>query len=264
MSETTQNKVAVITGGATGIGKQVALKLASHGVNIVLAGRNKETGDKAAAEIAATGANVLFVQADVSSEKAVADLLRTAANKFGRIDYLFNNAGIEGAMGPLELNTEEIVDDVLAINVKGAFLCMRHAIPYMAENGGGVIVNTGSFVGTVAPHGTGVMYGASKAAVLSMTQSVAAAVAEQHIGVFAVCPWVTDTPMIDRLTGFQPEAKAGFGAAMNPSGKIALPEDIADAVVDIFTGKNTSINSGDAILADSGGRLNKVVPMSFV
>ena len=259
----TQNKVAIITGGATGIGKEVAIKLAGMGVNLVLAGRNKELGESAAAEISARGAQVIFVQTDVSSEKAVINLVDSALDKFGRIDYLFNNAGIEGAMGPMSINTEEVVDDVLSINVKGVFLCLKHVIPHMADHGGGIIVNTASFVGTIIPFGTAVIYGASKAAVLSMTQSAAAGFAEQNINVFAVCPWVTDTPMIDRLTGFQPEAKAGFGAGINPSGKIALPEDIANAVADIFSGKNADIKSGEAILVDRGGLLNKLIPMSF-
>jgi len=263
MSETTQNKVAIITGGATGIGKQVAAKLASQGINLVLAGRNKQKGDAAAAELAGSGTKVIFVQTDVSRESDVINLVEAAIGRFGRIDYLFNNAGVEGAMGPIEVNTEQVVDEVLAANVKGVFLCTKHAIPSMIKQQGGIIVNTASFVGTVIPFGTAIIYGASKAAVLSMTQSTAAGFAEQNISVFAVCPWVTDTPMIDRLTGFQPEAKAGFAASINPSGKIALPEDIAAAVADIFSGKNKTIKSGEAILVDRGGLINKIVPMGI-
>jgi len=263
MGETTQNKVAIITGGATGIGRQVATKLASLGINIVLAGRNKQSGDAAAAEIAGGGAKVIFVQTDVSRESDVINLVEATISRFGRIDYLFNNAGVEGAMGPIEINTEQVVDEVLAANVKGVFLCTKHVIPGMIKQHGGIIVNVSSFVGTIIPFGTAIIYGASKAAVLSMTQSTAAGFAEQNINVFAVCPWVTDTPMIDRLTGFQPEAKAGFGGSINPSGTIALPEDIAAAVADIFSGENKTIKSGEAILVDRGGSINKIVPMGI-
>lgn len=255
-----ETKVAVITGGSTGIGKEVALQLAKDGVIVVIAGRNKERGESATAELVNAGAQALFVQIDVGVEQQVKNLVDQAMASFGRIDYLFNNAGTEGIMGSLDQNTEEIIDEVLSSNIKGVLLCIKHVFPVMMNQGGGVIINTASFVGTTMPLPVAVVYGASKAAVLSITRSVAVAGAEKNVQVYAVCPWVTDTPMVDRLTGHQAEAKAGFGASINPSGKIATTADIADATVSLFTGQ-TVAQSGDAILVDSGGVISKIIPM---
>jgi NAD(P)-dependent dehydrogenase (short-subunit alcohol dehydrogenase family) len=257
MSSTTGVKVAVITGGSTGIGKAVAFKLAGRGIAVVIAGRDKERGDTVATELAATGAKALFVQTNVSSEQEVQNLVEQAITTYGRIDYLFNNAGTEGAMGPLDMNTEEIIDEVLASNIKGVLLSIKHVMPVMVKQGSGVIINTASFVGTIIPFPVAVVYGASKAAVLSITRSVAASCAGQDIQVFAICPWVTDTPMIDRLTGFQPGAKDGFAGNINPSGKIATTDDIATVVAALFT-KEKALESGEAILIDSGGSTNKI------
>jgi NAD(P)-dependent dehydrogenase (short-subunit alcohol dehydrogenase family) len=260
MSNPTNKKVAIITGGATGIGKAVAGMLAAKGVQVVIAGRNKERGEAAAAE---TGAQTVFFKTDVSSEQDVKNLVDYTIANFGRVDYLFNNAGVEGAMGPIEINTEAILDEVLAINVKGVFLGIKHVAPIMVKQGGGIIINTASFVGTTMPIPVAVMYGASKAAVLSITRSAAAAYADQNIQLYAVCPWVTDTPMVDRLTGGDPAAKGGFARSINPSGKITGTADIAHAVTALFT-EPTALTSGDAILVDFGGAVNKVVPMSVV
>ena len=253
-------KVAVITGGATGIGRAVAAQLSSQGVRVVLAGRNTERGNSAAQALAEGGQEVKYIRTDVTRESDVQALVQQAVDTYGGIDYLFNNAGVEGALGPMDANTETGVDEVLTTNVKGVFLCMKHAIPRMAERGGGIVINTASFVGTTVPFPDGVLYGATKAAVLSMTRSVAAGCAEQNVRVFAVCPWITDTPMVDRLTGHQAEAKAQFGG-INPSGRIATPQDIAGVVLSIFR-DGANLESGDAVLVDSGGTTQKIRPMS--
>jgi NAD(P)-dependent dehydrogenase (short-subunit alcohol dehydrogenase family) len=256
-----ETKVAVITGGSTGIGKEVAMQLAKDGVAVIVAGRNKERGESAVAELVNAGAQALFVQTDVGVEQQVKNLADQAMASFGRIDFLFNNAGTEGIMGTLDQNTEEVIDEVLSSNIKGVVLCIKHVLPVMMNQGRGVIINTASFVGTTMPLPVAVVYGASKAAVLSITRSVAVSGAEKNVQVFAVCPWFTDTPMADRLTGHQAEAKAGFGASINPSGKIATTVDIAGVVVSLFTGK-IMLKSGDAVLVDSKGAMNKIIPMA--
>ena len=212
-------KVVVVTGGSSGIGKVTALELASRAAKVVIAGRNSARGDSAARMITDAGGEAIFVQADVRHESQVAALFERAISTFGSLDGLFNNAGIEGVLGPITESPEAVCEDVLSINIKGVFLCIKHAIPPMLEHGGGAIVNTASFVGTVVPFPAGVVYGASKAAVLSMTASVAVAFGDQGIRVYAVCPWMTDTPMANRLAGHQAEAKAQF-AKLNPSGTI--------------------------------------------
>lgn len=145
---------------------------------------------------------------------------------------------------------------MLAVNIRGVFLGMKHAIPVMIPQGGGTIVNTSSFVGVAVPIPDSIPYGATKAAVLSMTTATAAAFADRGIRVYAVCPWVTDTPMIDRGAGNQPEVK-GQLAKLNPSGQIAMPTDVANIVAAMFAG-TSGYESGDAVLVDRGGATQKV------
>ncbi|MGB3905348.1 MAG: glucose 1-dehydrogenase [Anaerolineae bacterium] len=249
-------KVVVVTGGSSGIGKATALELASKGAKVVIAGRNSERGDSAARMITSAGGEAIFVQTNVRYESEVVALFERAVSTFGSLYGLFNNAGIEGALGSIIECPEAVCEDVLSINIKGVFLCIKHAIPAMLEHGGGAIVNTASFVGTTVPFPDGAVYGASKAAVLSMTASVAAGFADQGIRVYAVCPWMTDTPMANRLTGGQGEAKAQF-AKLNPSGKLVKPEDVAGVVVSMLADA-PEYNSGEAVLVDSGGHTQKV------
>jgi NAD(P)-dependent dehydrogenase (short-subunit alcohol dehydrogenase family) len=208
------------------------------------------------------GGEAIFIQTDVQSEPEIRSLFQRSVNTFGGIDYLFNNAGVEGVLAPITECPESACDEVLNTNIKGVFLCMKHVIPAMLERGGGAIVNTASFVGTAVPFPDAVAYGASKAAVLSMTSSVAAGFGDQGIRVYAVCPWITDTPMIDRLTGYQSEAKTQF-ASVNPSGRIAAPEDVAGVAVAMLAGA-PEYENGDAVLVDNGGSTQKVqMPRTF-
>ncbi len=255
-------KVAIITGGTAGIGREVCLLVASKGVKVVVAGRNTERGAEVVKQINSSGGEALFVSTDVGLEKDVKNLVDSTLQAYGRVDFLFNNAGTEGVLGPLEINTEEVIDEVLSANIKGVILCIKHVLPEMVKQGSGVVVNTASFVGTTMPLPVAVVYGASKSAVLSITQSVAASCADKNVQVYAVCPWVTDTPMADRLNGHDAEAKAAFGASINPSGAIVPASEIADAVLGLFTGAN-GIKSGEAILVDKGGITNQIIPMSI-
>ena len=254
MTQDFTGRTAVVTGGASGMGLAVARELHARGANVVLAARRAAEGEAAASTL---GDRALFVRTDVRKESDVRALFETAEGRFGSVDLLFNNAGIEGPLAPLDACTDEAIDDVLATNVKGVMLCMKHAVPRMAARGGGVIVNNASFVGTVVPFPLGAVYGASKAAVLSVTQAAAAGYGEQGVRIFTVCPWITDTPMIDRLTGHQPEAKTQFGT-MNPSGSIASPEDIAHAVLSFFA--EPTRDNGSAWLIDRGGTTTRVNP----
>lgn len=260
MADALTGKVAVITGGATGIGKAVATRLAAAGAKVLIAGRDHVRGKTSAFDLAKQGYEVKFLRADVRIENAISGLFDQAIEFYGGLDFLFNNAGIEGVLGPICQSTEEIVDDVLSINVKGVFLAMKQSLPLFARQGGGVIVNTSSFVGTVMPFPDAVLLGATEAAVISMTQSVAAGFGSENIRVFAVCPWLTDTPMVDRLTHHQAEMKSRL-AGMNPSGMAASPEDVANVVLSMFAG-DPSFLSGDAVLVDHGGATQKIKPMS--
>lgn len=255
-------QVAIVTGGTAGIGREVALLLASKDVQVVIAGRNSERGNQVVEQIRSAGGDAIFVPMNVSKETEVKNLVNKALQIYGQIDFLFNNAGTEGILGPLETNTEEIIDEVLSSNIKGVILCIKHILPHMIAHGHGVIVNTASFVGTTMPLPIAVVYGASKSAVLSISQSVAASCKDKNVGVYSICPWVTDTPMADRLTGHDMEAKAAFGANINPSGAIVPVSEIAEQVWNLFTGAH-KIESGEAILVDKGGIISSVIPMSI-
>jgi NAD(P)-dependent dehydrogenase (short-subunit alcohol dehydrogenase family) len=254
-----RGKTALVTGGSTGIGYAVAAMLADAGASVTVAGRNRERGQTAAAGMNARGRGpVRFAAVDVRNEDSVRALVDRTLVDTGAIDFLFNNAGVEGALGPLATYPAASVDDLLATNVKGTFLCLKHVLPHMQERNAGVIVNSASFVGTVVPFPDGMAYGASKAAVLSLTRTAAAIADAQHVRVFAICPWITDTPMIDRLTAFQDERKKQF-ASVNPSGTIVAPADVAAVVLRMFAGEEP-LNNGAAVLVDAGGATTRVIP----
>jgi NAD(P)-dependent dehydrogenase (short-subunit alcohol dehydrogenase family) len=260
MTDALAGKVAVITGGATGIGKAVATRLAAGGARVVIAGRDHVRGKTSAYDLAKQGYEVKFLRADVRIENAIGTLFDQAIEFYGGLDYLCYSAGIEGVLGPESASPDEVVDDVLAINVKGVFLCMKQALPLFTRQGGGIIVNTSSFVGTVLPFPDAVLLGATQAGVISMTQSVALGFAAENIKVFAVCPWLTDTPLLNRLTRHQAEAESRL-AGMNASGLAARPEDVANVVLAMFAG-DPRFQSGDAVLVDHGGAAQKIRPMS--
>jgi NAD(P)-dependent dehydrogenase (short-subunit alcohol dehydrogenase family) len=255
---TNPQKVAIVTGGATGIGRAIAQALVAAGAAVIIAGRDPQRGEAAAA---ALGGNAVFIATDVSQEGDVKQLISTAVDRYGRLDYLINNAGIEAGMGGFEGTEADLLDRVLAINVKGVFLAIKHAAPVMVRQQVGLIINIGSFVGTTNPILEAAAYGASKAAVLSLTRAAAAGYADQNLRVYAVCPWMTDTPMADRQTESDPAAKARYAAAINPSRQLVTPEDLAQATVDILEGR-TELPNGEAVLVDNGGALSRITPMT--
>lgn len=248
-------KTAVVTGGTAGIGRSVALLMAAEGAQVMISGRDRDRGLGVVGAIEDAGGKARFVLCDMREDSDVRDLAKEAAGESGRIDTWINNAGTEGQVGPLSEVDDKTVDTVLRTNVKGVYSGIRHALPLMPADG--TIINVASFVGTRIPVPIAVAYGASKAAVVSMTASAAAAVGEDGPLVVAVCPWVVDTPMVDRLTGGAPDDKADFAAGFAPSGNLTSPEDVAQVMLGICS-RDEAISSGRAVLVDAGPTVSEL------
>lgn len=243
-------KIAVITGGNSGIGFATAKLLASKGVVVVLAARNAEKGRKAEAEIRQAGGEALFVQTDVSREADMIALFDTVRATYGRLDYLFNNAGIaEPAWTDFAQLTEAQLDKLLSINVKGVYMGIKHGMPLMAESGGGAIVNCSSPGGTIAFLPELVGYSASKAGVTAMTRCTKPMLAEKNIRTYAVGPFTTETPIMNDGKEITPELRAFFDS-LNPSGRMGKPEHIATVVVALMEG-TAPYQSGDMVYVDN-------------
>lgn len=226
-----QGKVAIITGAGSGIGRASAFAFAREGAAVVVADRNTAAADEAAAAIRAEGLAAISVFVNVASEPSVEALIAETVAHFGRIDILFNNAGVV-MVKPLESMTEEEWDGVMAINVKGAFLAIKHAVPHIRKVGGGAILNTGSIGSFTGQLGTPV-YSASKGAIALLTKSLALDYGRDKIRVNCICPGITDTPMLREHmgSGDQGEAAIRSRLARVPTGEILNPEDIARAAL---------------------------------
>jgi NAD(P)-dependent dehydrogenase (short-subunit alcohol dehydrogenase family) len=229
MTAALRDKTVLVTGGTTGIGLATVRAILDAGANVVAASRNAERGRAVIASL--DNDRATFHPVDVTDEASVASLIDVTIERFGVLDHLFNNAGHEGAVGPMSAWSEGAVGLVLDVNVKGAFLCMKHAAPRMAS--GSVIVNTSSLLGTI-PMPLAAPYAASKAALLSLSRSAAAELSESGISVFAICPAVVDTPMIERVSAAAGAPKEALAEMVCPSGRVTSPERVAEVVRSLF------------------------------
>jgi NAD(P)-dependent dehydrogenase (short-subunit alcohol dehydrogenase family) len=244
-----KDKVALITGGTSGIGESTALAFAREGAKVVVSGRRQVEGEKVVAAIKAKGGTAFFVKADVSSEDDVKRLLAETEQQFKRLDIAFNNAGIETLPAPLADQTIEHFDQIVAINLRGVFLSMKFEIPLMLRTGGGSIINMSSVGGLVAFAGVG-PYIATKHGVQGLTRSAALDYAKSGIRVNSVCPGSIVTPMVDRLTGGSADVNAHI-ANLHPMGRQGKPEEVADAVVYLASDR-ASFVTGQWITIDGG------------
>lgn len=243
-----EGRSVVVTGGTSGIGRAIAVLLGKEGARVYVAGRDEERGASVAHEVTVSGGQGHFVRTDVAVDAEVELLARTAAGD-GLIDCWFSNAGVEGPIGPMSGWNDDALRHVLDINLKGVLSGLRHGSEQMVS--GGAIVNTASFVGTALPVPIAVPYAAAKAGVVAAGRSAAPLLEEAGIDVYTLCPWVIDTPMVDRLTGGAPEDKGNFAAGFAPSGLLATVEDVAHVALDLLDGR-LSARSGDAYLVDAG------------
>jgi NAD(P)-dependent dehydrogenase (short-subunit alcohol dehydrogenase family) len=243
-----QNKVALVTGGTSGIGQATALAFARAGAKVVVSGRREKEGQAVVASIKNTGGEALFVQADVSRESDVIALVDRTVSTYGRLDLAFNNAGIEW-MGPLEQATEAEYRRVFDINVWGVLNSLRHEIPAMLKTGGGAIVNTSSIAGHIGM-GQVSIYIASKHAVEGLTKSIALEFAKQNIRVNAVAPAAIETAMVDRFAGPDGEMREYF-KSLHPVGRMGKAEEVADAVLFLCSPQSGFI-TGESLKVDGG------------
>lgn len=248
-------KVAVVTGGTSGIGLATALQFANNGAQVAIAGRNVERGEAALAELKATGADTIFVPTDVSKASDVENLINTVVSTFGHLDYAFNNAAAPPAssgMGPLINLTEEQWDTTLDVNLKGIWLCMKYQIPVMMENGGGVIVNTSSTAGGRAFPGMGA-YVASKHGLHGLTKTAALEYAEAGIRVNVVMPGPIATPMMEQVAAMMPGNAEEAFSAQTAVKRVGQPQEIAEAVVWLCSDAASYVTG--AMLPVDGGML---------
>lgn len=241
------NKVAIVTGGSFGIGRATALAFSKKGAKVVIAdwAEDNETLNL----IKDAGGEAIFVKCDVSKAGDVKAMVEKAIAAFGRLDYAFNNAGIEGVTAPVQDCSEENWDKTISVNLKGIWLCMKYEIPEMLKQGKGVIVNCASIAGLVGYIGLPA-YVASKHGVIGLTKTAALECAKLGIRVNAVCPGAIKTPMIDRLTGKKKEVEDQF-AAMEPIGRLGQPEEVANAVTWMCSDE-ASFVTGHAMAVDGG------------
>jgi NAD(P)-dependent dehydrogenase (short-subunit alcohol dehydrogenase family) len=221
-------KVALVTGGTSGIGKATALAFAQAGAKVVLSGRREKEGAAVVAEIERLGGTAAFVRADVAVEADVKAMVDFVVATYGRLDVAFNNAGVEW-MGPLDQATEAEYRRVFDINVWGVLNSMRHEIPAMTRTGGGAIVNTSSIAGQIGM-GQVSIYIASKHAVEGLTKAVALEFAKQGIRVNSVAPAAIETDMVDRFAGKEGEMRE-YLRSLHPVGRMGTSEEVAAAVV---------------------------------
>jgi NAD(P)-dependent dehydrogenase (short-subunit alcohol dehydrogenase family) len=249
-------KVAVITGAGGGMGREAAVVFTREGARVCVA----DVDGAAAEETVSLCEGDAFAHAvDVSDEEQVESTMRAAADRFGGIDVLYNNAGISPAedAGILETSVEawQRVQDV---NAKGVFLCCKHGIPYLLERGGGSIVNVASFVAVVGAATSQISYTASKGAVLALSRELGVQFARQGIRVNALCPGTVETPMLQRIWGEDPAAAARRLVHI-PAGRLAQPAEIVNAALFLASDESSYVN-GATFLVDGGITAAYVTP----
>jgi len=247
-----QGQVAVITGAGSGVGRASALAFAREGA-CVLAG-DVRGADATADEVRVAGGNAEFTSVDVTKFEQVQAMVDHAVERFGKLDILFNNAGVPQAFTPFEESTDELYERIFDVNVRGVLYGCRAAIRHMKARGSGVILNTASTAG-IRPRPGLAVYNASKAAVINLTKTLALELAPHHIRVVSLCPVATDTPMLPSFIGVEHGADETEGRkrfiATIPWGRLNRPEDLANAAVYLASAEAEMV-TGTAFEVDGG------------
>lgn len=242
-------KVALVTGAGSGLGRASALALAAAGAKVVVSDVAEKPAEETVALIHAAKGAATFVRADVTREADVRALVAETLRHYGRLDVAHNNAGWEGKLAKIVDITEEDFDRVIAVNLKGVFLGLKHEIPAMLSTGGGSIVNTSSVAGLVANQGAA-GYAASKHGVIGLTRTAAAEYARKNVRVNAICPGWTDTPMSRRVGAENQKVMDGYVQRV-PAGRLGTPEEVAALVV-FLASDDARYLTGAALPIDGG------------
>ena len=253
MARLLEQKVALVTGGGSGIGRASAIAFSREGAEVIVSDIDVTGGEETIRLIQAAGGTAIFVQADVARGTEVEALVKKGVETYGRLDYALNNAGIQGEIRQTTECSEENWNRIIAINLTGVWLCMKHELAYMLPQGSGTIVNTASNFGLVGSQGMPA-YSASKHGVLGLTKTAALEYAKMGIRVNAVCPGPTQTPLVDRILSQQPQLATQIVEAIKarePVGRMGQPEEIAEAVVWLCS-EAASFVTGIALAVDGG------------
>ncbi len=248
MAARLQDKVCLVTGGASGIGKAAALAFAREGAIVTIADLSP-AGEETAAAVQNAGGRAVFTRCDISVPADVEALIASIAARHGRLDCAFNNAGIEGPLVPMAEVSEELWDRIIKVDLRGVWLCLKHEIRQMMRQGGGAIVNTSSTAGICGTPGYS-PYTAAKHGVIGLTKSVALQYARSGIRVNAICPGLIDTPMMARILGGDAEMEKQFLAG-TPTGRKGQPEEIAAAAIWLCSDESSFVTG--AVLPVDGG-----------
>ncbi len=253
-----QDKVAIITGAGSGIGREAALIFAREGASVVVADMNGDAGTQTVEDITAAGGEAIFVCTNVAEAGSVEALVRETEGRFDQLDVIFNNAGIfPDADGSVVDTSEDVWDLVMNVNLKGVFLGCKYAIPAMQRAGGGSIINVASFVALVGAATPQIAYTASKGGVLSMTREIAVEFARQNIRANALCPGPVDTPLLQSI--LSDPVKRERRLVHIPLGRFAQAAEIANAALYLASDESSYVN-GSTFVVDGGITAAYVTP----